>query len=231
MMPSNMHLPTKCPAAEKYIEGIEQAVSEAKKCMRIVQDRMKTRANANRPVLEVQPGHMVMLSTANLNRDANGVRKLRPRWVGPFKVLYVHRHGEEASPVAVELELPSSWSRIHKVFHVSLIKPYRASPDEQPRVEAGPPPVQVLDGEPIYKVERILDHRQVSRRVKKNTRGAKKRTVVTEYKVRWQGYGAHDDTWEPRENLLSCSELIKEYKRMKGLEITPEDDDPEYDPL
>lgn len=131
--------------------------------------------------------------------------------------------------MAVQLELPSDWSRIHDVFHVSLVKPYRASPDSQPRVEAGPPPIQVLDGEPIYKVESILDHRVVSRRVKKNTRGAKKRTLVTEYKVRWQGYGPQDDTWEPRENLLTCSDLIKEYKLSKGLEITSEDEDPDYE--
>lgn len=172
-----------------------------------------------------------MLSTANLNKDVQGVRKLRPRWVGPFKVLHVYQHGDPSVPVAVQLELPSSWTRVHDVFHVSLVKPYCARPDEQPHVEAGPPPVQVLDGEPIYKVDQILDHRVVTRWVQKNKRGAKKRTLVTEYKVRWQGYGPSDDTWEPRKNLLSCSDLIKEYKLSKGLEITSDDDDPDYEPM
>ncbi len=228
-LPSHTGLPSKVPAAENYVRGIEKAVAEAKRCMRAAQDRMRHYANTNTPLLDVQPGQLVMLSTANLRRDQYGVRKLRPRWVGPFKVLLVHEH--RGAPVAVQLELPAAWTRIHNVFHVSLIKPYRAHPSQQPRIDPGPPPVQVLDGEPLYKVESIMDHRMVTRRVKKTARGRKKHTKVIEYRVRWQGYGAEEDTWEPRENLLSCSELIKEYKLKKGLEVTPTDDDSDYEPM
>jgi hypothetical protein len=36
--------------------------------------------------------------------------------------------------------------------------------------------------------------------------------VVVEYKVRWKGYTAADDTWEPLPNLEGCAGLIKAYE-------------------
>eukprot|EP00983_Pelagomonas_calceolata_P062828 1147447-Pelagomonas_calceolata.AAC.12 len=81
--------------------------------------------------------------------------------------------------VVVQLELPSSWSKIHDVFHVSLL-------------------VQWLEGEPIYTVDR-LDHRFVQR-----GRGRR-----IEYLVRWNDYGPENDTWEPRKKLLTCNAKIR----------------------
>jgi hypothetical protein len=33
-----------------------------------------------------------------------------------------------------------------------------------------------------------------------------------EYKVRWKGFAAEDDTWEPPDNLGSCPEKLQDYK-------------------
>jgi hypothetical protein len=51
------------------------------------------------------------------------------------------------------------------------------------------------------------------------------RTVETggkqllEYKVRWKGYGANDDTWEPEDNLeqYGAKRMLKKYKLKTGL--------------
>jgi len=51
-------------------------------------------------------------------------KKLSPRMHGPFKVLEVKK-GEQA----FKLEI-SPWWKIHPIFHLSLLEPYRASAQE-----------------------------------------------------------------------------------------------------
>ena len=65
-----------------------------------------------------------------------GVRKLKPRFVGPFVVV------KRVRMTAVELDLPHKWSRIHKVFHVSLVKAF-CTPG---RAVLPPLPLQSLSG-------------------------------------------------------------------------------------
>jgi len=42
---------------------------------------------------------------------------------------------------------------------------------------------------------------------------------VLEYKVRWKGYGANDDTWEPESHLeqYGAERMLKKYKMKTGL--------------
>ncbi|KAJ9504731.1 hypothetical protein QJQ45_009421, partial [Haematococcus lacustris] len=122
----------------------------------------------------VNTGH-----TKNMRLKPGKARKLLPRFVGPFKVLGL------VCQVAVNLQLPASMSRLHPVFHVSLIKPYTGTD-----VGFMPPPVEWLDEEPVYYVERLLDHRHVHAGKAK------------EYLVQWEGYDADHNTWEPRSNLV-----------------------------
>ena len=48
--------------------------------------------------------------------------KLNPRYIGPFRIL------ERIEPVAYRLELSLELSRIHNVFHVSMLKKYVLDP-------------------------------------------------------------------------------------------------------
>ena len=86
--------------------------------MQAAQNRMAQRVNAHRRELEFNPGDLVLLSTKNLRQPGPGVKKLKPSYMGPFEV------DSMVGNVAVKLNLPREWTRIHNVFHVNLVKPY-----------------------------------------------------------------------------------------------------------
>ena len=54
----------------------------------------------------------------------------------------------------------------------------------------------------IYKVERILDHKQSGRGLK--------------YLIKWEGYSDDENTWEPVSNLKDCSNLVAQYWEQRG---------------
>jgi hypothetical protein len=110
--------------------------------------------------------------------------KLDFKKLGPFKVL------EKISSVNYKLQLPKS-SRLHPVFHVSLLEPARGNTPIATDAELQP------ENEPdVYEVERILDRRLANRTV--------------QYLVKWKGYENTDNTWEPLSNL-QCPELLQSY--------------------
>ena len=55
-----------------------------------------------------------------------------------------------------------------------------------------------------FVVEKILDRRNYY---------SKKR--ITEYLVRWEGYTAEHDTWEPEGNLGNCMDLVNEFNNQR----------------
>ncbi len=125
------------------------------------------------------------LSTQNLPLKHDS-RKLAAKWAGPFRI------AAEVSAEAWRLELPSHW-RVHPVFHSSQLKAVHG----QPRV---PAPIALQDEGPAveYEVDRVLASRQGRRR-------------QVEYLVRWKGFGAHEDTWEPAEHLTNASAAVQAF--------------------
>ena len=87
--------------------------------------------------------------------------------------------------------------KIHPVFHVSLIKPYKdfTIPGW---LQAPPSPIEV-DGAEEFKVSEILDSCINCEKL--------------EYLVHWQGYEVHERTWEPPANLKNAPEMIAEFHR------------------
>ncbi|KAJ9519152.1 hypothetical protein QJQ45_007721 [Haematococcus lacustris] len=159
-------------------------------------ERPGTRRHADTGLkdVEFEVGAQVLLSTRNLRIKTGKVRKFVPRYVGPFVV------EAKINANAYRLTLPANMSRLHPVFHVSLLKKYSGSD-----VGIMPPPVEWMDETPVYYVERLLDHRY--------TRAGK----AGEYLVQWEGYDASFNTWEPRANLTGCDKLLAEYNAIHCL--------------
>jgi hypothetical protein len=179
------------PAANDFVNRLETALSTAKMSLRAAQDRQKSFADQRRRDVVYSVGQQVFLSTQNFRLAKPGSRKLLPKWVGPFQIL------ERIGQVAYRLDMPAN-SKMHYVFHVSLLKPYRSDG----RVQPPPPPIK-LENSLEFEVERILDHRQVKR--------GRNRTTRNEFLVKWLGYGPEHNTWEPESNLTNCGKILAGY--------------------
>jgi hypothetical protein len=188
------------PTAEEFAKAWQSGVERARHFMRLAQERQQRYANQHRRDVAYEVGSWVLLSTRNLKlKSGVASRKLLPRFIGPFKVLKLV--GSSAKQVAVELELPTSMSRVHPVFHVALLKPYLQS-RERALKRMAPAPVDWLDDEPLYRVEALVNHRD-----RRFGKGKPRR----EYLVKWEGYGTEHNTWEPRSHLLTCDDLLRDY--------------------
>jgi hypothetical protein len=73
-------------------------------------------------------GDLVYLSTENLSLPKGRAKKLRPKYIGPYKVLEAHHR---ASTVTLELPAVLKARRIMPIFHASLIKPHVPNDDER----------------------------------------------------------------------------------------------------
>jgi hypothetical protein len=159
-----------------------------------VADRSRTTATP------FKVGDRVLLSTKNLHLLTTGTRKLLPRYVGPFPIT------SAINEVAFKLELPPTM-RVHPVFHVSLLKPFR--PREGQPIH--PRPLVVNDTEE-YEVEALLGRREKVISSRKSKHGVHRRTR-TQYLVKWLGYGHEHNEWiDETELRRNCSRLIREFQ-------------------
>jgi hypothetical protein len=90
-----------------------------------------------------QEGDQVWLEGRHIKMH-QPMAKLGAKRHGPFKITRV------LSPLNYQLELPAQW-RIHNVFHVDLLTPYRET-DFHGRNYERPPP-DLINGEEEYEIK------------------------------------------------------------------------------
>ena len=94
-----------------------------------------------------------------------------------------------------QLKLPETW-RIHKVFHTTLLRPYKENKVYGENYLQPLPDIE--NGEEVYEVKQILKHRRRGRGYK--------------YLVKWAGYPITKASWEPKSSFTGLVEILQEYQ-------------------
>ena len=108
--------------------------------------------------------------------------KLSPRYIGPFEVL--KRVGE----VAYELALPPGLSRVHPVFHVSMLKRYHGDGNYIIRWDS-----ILLDENVSYKEEPVVILDREIRKLRSRE--------IASIKVQWKNRPVEESTWEKEADM------------------------------
>ena len=108
--------------------------------------------------------------------------KLRPRYIGPYEII------ARVGTVAYRLDLPPELSKVHNVFHVSMLRKYILDPSHVLRDQ----PVELKDNL-TYKEQpmQIVDRREQILRNK----------VIPLVKVLWGNHEREAATWVPEAKM------------------------------
>jgi hypothetical protein len=110
--------------------------------------------------------------------------ELSSRYIGPFPIR------EKCGKVAYKLELPSSLTGVHNIFHVSQLKKCLKAP-----VDVVLPEVAPLDTDLTYLEHPIKILDQKSRVTRRKT--------INFYKIQWSNHTEEEATWESEDFLRS----------------------------
>ena len=154
---SQIHdLPDTVPAAADFIRNLKNATKIATDALVLAKASQEKYANRSRREVEFSVGDQVLLSASHINLASQAQRpskKLQHRFIGPYKII------QKISPVAYKLELPET-VHVHPVFHVGLLRPYKAPLTILDRIitSAPVPPAVTIEDHEEFEVECILDH-------------------------------------------------------------------------
>jgi len=142
--------PSSLEMVNEFTKKMESTTEEAKSTIRKAQEDMTRYYNRRRsPAPMFQPGDWVYLDASDI-KTTRPSPKLSHRRLGPFEI------ERQVGPLAYQLKLPHELRQLHPVFN--MVKLSTALDDPIPgRKPRAPPPPIVIDGEPEWEVEEVLD--------------------------------------------------------------------------
>ena len=153
----------------------------------MAQSRQKSYADRRRRPLEFEVSDHVFLKVTPKRGVVRFSKrgKLASRYIGPFEIL------ERVDTVACRLALPPSFSGVHEVFHVSMLRKYTSDP------------VHIVDwGEIIVDTDGTF--KEGPMRILDSQDKVLRRKTVRLVKVLWQHKGVEEAIWE-REDMMRAT--------------------------
>ncbi|KAL4579110.1 hypothetical protein LXL04_015245 [Taraxacum kok-saghyz] len=195
---------SKVEAVDQMLIDRTEFLATAKIRLAGAQQRMKVTYDSHHRSLEFQEGDWVWLKLQpyrQLTVAKGKFTKLSPQFYGPFQVL------QRIGAVAYRLALPEG-SRVHNVFHVSLLKPHQGMPPDEPTVL---PPL--ADGKTLLQPYKVLQERWFE--------------GVPELLVQWVPDDEDSATWEKRGTFV---EAYPDYELEDKLKLEEGSNDMGIDP-
>jgi Integrase zinc binding domain/Chromo (CHRromatin Organisation MOdifier) domain len=135
-------------------------------------------------------GQKVWLEGTNI-KTSHPTKKFTPKRYGPFPITDV------ISPVVYHLTLPPSW-KIHNVFHISLLTPYKEM--EEHGTNFAEPLPELIEEHKEYEVKQVLASWLFGHWKK------------LQYLIRWKGYSHAHDSWASCKDVHT-PDLIQAFHR------------------
>ena len=177
------------PAAKTFAQKLRNLHDDLIEYVKAAQNQQAKYYDAKHKRIEFSVGDQVWLLSPHIHTERPS-KKLDWKRLGPFSIR------DRIGTQAYRLQLPASM-KIHPVFHVSLLEPYK--PNSIPgRNQPPPPPVSVNNSPDVeYEVEEILDSKISRRRLF--------------YLVKWKGYDTSHNSWEPASNVANSPVLLRQF--------------------
>ncbi|ESK85053.1 hypothetical protein Moror_15697 [Moniliophthora roreri MCA 2997] len=176
---------TNVPSVEKRLLELKQLREETSAMIEVARKRVIEQGKRKNDVFE--KGQKVWLEGKNLDFGYL-TRKLSPKREGPFEV------EEVMGPVAYKLKLPRQW-KIHPVFHVGLLSPYKETDEHGANYLE--PPLDIIEGHEEFEIEAIIGH--------------KPRKTPKKFLVSWKGYDSSHNEWKEKDELGNAMEIYLDY--------------------
>ncbi|XP_027169505.1 uncharacterized protein LOC113769237 [Coffea eugenioides] len=171
------------PTVIPWMEDAQEKIKLVRQGLETAQSRQKSYADNRRKDLEFEVGDHVFLKITPLRSVTAGRgKKLQPRYIGPFPIL------QRVGKVAYRLELPPNLSRIHDVFHVSMLKKYY------------PDPTHIVQPEEI-EIDETLTYEEIPVRVLDRKVKELRNKQIPLVKILWKNHGVEEATWEMEEKM------------------------------